>query len=101
MTVGRVGSSRTVAFASDPRVQAGVPLALLDARQSCMRTRWHCPTACRSLACGIQVARLSEGVASLTSVDSVFAAMTRASGVVPQISVVLGPPSAGRPTAPH
>ena len=36
-------------------------------------------------------ARLAEGVASLHAVGTVFAAMTRASGRVPQISVVLGP----------
>src|SRR6202035_4191091 len=36
-------------------------------------------------------ARLREGVESLNAVGAVFAAMTRASGVVPQISVVLGP----------
>lgn len=36
-------------------------------------------------------ARLAEGVESMEGVGRMFAAMTRASGVVPQISVVLGP----------
>jgi acetyl-CoA/propionyl-CoA carboxylase carboxyl transferase subunit len=36
-------------------------------------------------------ARLAEGVASMDAVGRMFAAMTRASGRVPQISVVLGP----------
>ena len=40
-------------------------------------------------------ARLAEGVRSLDAVGQVFAAMTRASGVVPQISVVLGPAAGG------
>src|SRR5262249_39212438 len=39
--------------------------------------------------------RLAEGVASLHAVGTVFAAMTRASGRVPQISVVLGPAAGG------
>src|SRR6266700_471598 len=40
-------------------------------------------------------ARLAEGVASLHAVGTVFAAMTQASGRVPQISVVLGPAAGG------
>ncbi|MCA1824018.1 MAG: acyl-CoA carboxylase subunit beta [Mycobacteriales bacterium] len=40
-------------------------------------------------------ARLQEGVASLDGVGAVFAAMVRASGTVPQISVVLGPCAGG------
>jgi acetyl-CoA/propionyl-CoA carboxylase carboxyl transferase subunit len=40
-------------------------------------------------------ARLAEGVASLHAVGTVFAAMTAASGRVPQISVVFGPAAGG------
>ncbi len=40
-------------------------------------------------------ARLAEGVESLDAVGRVFAAMTRASGYVPQLSVVVGPPAGG------
>jgi acetyl-CoA/propionyl-CoA carboxylase carboxyl transferase subunit len=40
-------------------------------------------------------ARLAEGVASLDGVGRVFAAMTHASGRVPQVSVVLGPAAGG------
>ncbi|MFC4116891.1 acyl-CoA carboxylase subunit beta [Nonomuraea zeae] len=36
-------------------------------------------------------ARLADGVESMDGVGRMFAAMTRASGVVPQISVILGP----------
>ncbi len=40
-------------------------------------------------------ARLAEGVVSLHAVGEVFAIMTRASGVIPQISVVLGAAAGG------
>jgi acetyl-CoA/propionyl-CoA carboxylase carboxyl transferase subunit len=40
-------------------------------------------------------AALGEGVAAMEGVGSVFAAMTRASGRIPQISVVLGPAAGG------
>ena len=40
-------------------------------------------------------ARLTEGVLALDGVGSVFAAMVRASGRVPQVSVVLGPAAGG------
>jgi acetyl-CoA/propionyl-CoA carboxylase carboxyl transferase subunit len=40
-------------------------------------------------------ARLAEGVVALDGVGQVFAAMVRASGHVPQISVVLGPAAGG------
>ena len=40
-------------------------------------------------------ARLAEGVASLDGVGQIFAAMTRASGRIPQLSVVLGPAAGG------
>lgn len=40
-------------------------------------------------------ARLAEGVAALDGVGQVFAAMIRASGRVPQLSVVLGPAAGG------
>lgn len=40
-------------------------------------------------------ARITEGVAALDGIGQVFAAMVRASGRVPQISVVLGPAAGG------
>ena len=40
-------------------------------------------------------ARLTEGVAALDGVGKIFAAMVRASGQVPQISVVFGPAAGG------
>jgi acetyl-CoA/propionyl-CoA carboxylase carboxyl transferase subunit len=93
--VGLVQGSWAVAFASDPRVQGGAMgsggcAAIVSAYTEAV-TRgvpivglWHSGGA-----------RLAEGVASLHAVGTVFAAMTAASGRVPQISVVLGPAAGG------
>jgi acetyl-CoA/propionyl-CoA carboxylase carboxyl transferase subunit len=40
-------------------------------------------------------ARLAEGVVSLHAVGEIFAIMTRASGKIPQISIVVGPAAGG------
>jgi acetyl-CoA/propionyl-CoA carboxylase carboxyl transferase subunit len=93
--VGLVHGSGVVAFASDSRVQGGAMgsggcAAIVSAYAEAV-TRgvpivglWHSGGA-----------RLAEGVASLHAVGTVFAAMTAASGRVPQISVVLGPAAGG------
>jgi acetyl-CoA/propionyl-CoA carboxylase carboxyl transferase subunit len=92
---GLIDGSGAVAFASDPRVQGGAMGAegcgVIVAAYDEAITRgvpviglWHSGGA-----------RLAEGVASLHGVGTVFAAMTAASGVVPQISVVLGPAAGG------
>jgi acetyl-CoA/propionyl-CoA carboxylase carboxyl transferase subunit len=92
---GLVQGAGAVAFASDPRVQGGAMggagcAAIVSAYAQAV-TRgvpivglWHSGGA-----------RLAEGVASLHAVGTVFAAMTAASGRVPQISVVLGPAAGG------
>ena len=92
---GLVHGSGVVAFASDPRVQGGAMgsggcAAIVSAYAEAV-TRgvpvvglWHSGGA-----------RLAEGVASLHAVGTVFAAMTAASGRIPQISVVLGPAAGG------
>jgi acetyl-CoA/propionyl-CoA carboxylase carboxyl transferase subunit len=92
---GLIDGSGAVAFASDPRVQGGAMgtdgCAVIVAAYN------------EAIARGVPViglwhsggARLAEGVASLHGVGTVFAAMTAASGVVPQISVVLGPAAGG------
>ncbi|MBC6459658.1 acyl-CoA carboxylase subunit beta [Actinomadura sp. HBU206391] len=93
--VGRIDGVPVVAFASDPRVQGGAMGtagcdAIVQAYDHAVRERlpiiglWHSGGA-----------RLAEGVESLHAVGLVFAAMTRASGVVPQISVVLGAAAGG------
>ena len=92
---GLIDGSGAVAFASDPRVQGGAMGAdgctVIVAAYNEAISRgvpviglWHSGGA-----------RLAEGVASLHGVGTVFAAMTAASGVVPQISVVLGPAAGG------
>jgi acetyl-CoA/propionyl-CoA carboxylase carboxyl transferase subunit len=88
--VGTVNGNRVVAFCSDATVMGGaMGLAGCDvvvrAYERAMHDRvpilgiWHSGGA-----------RLAEGVLSLHAVGRIFHAMTRASGKIPQISVVLG-----------
>jgi acetyl-CoA/propionyl-CoA carboxylase carboxyl transferase subunit len=95
VAVGTVRGVETVAFATDPTVQGGALGiegcgAISDAtdvanlRGAPVVGIWHSGGA-----------RLREGVGSLDAVGRVFAAQTRASGRVPQISVVLGPAAGG------
>src|SRR6266705_1758560 len=92
---GLVHGVNVVAFASDARVQGGAMgtagcAAIVAAYSEAMSRGvpivglWHSGGA-----------RLAEGVASLPAVGTVFAAMTQASGRIPQISVVLGPAAGG------
>jgi acetyl-CoA/propionyl-CoA carboxylase carboxyl transferase subunit len=92
---GSIDGLPAVAFASDPRLQGGAMgsagcAAIVTAYDHAIDTGapiialWHSGGA-----------RLREGVESLHAVGTVFAAMTRASGKVPQISVVLGPAAGG------
>jgi acetyl-CoA/propionyl-CoA carboxylase carboxyl transferase subunit len=92
---GQIDGMLAVAFASDPRVQGGAMssagcAAIVAAHEEGIAQGapiiglWHSGGA-----------RLREGVESLHAVGTVFAAMTRASGVVPQISVVLGAAAGG------
>jgi acetyl-CoA/propionyl-CoA carboxylase carboxyl transferase subunit len=93
--MGRVEGVPVVAFCSDARVQGGAMGGegcehIVHAYDVAVRERvpiigiWHSGGA-----------RLAEGVESLHAVGRVFAAMTKASGVVPQISVVVGPAAGG------
>src|SRR5260221_3108968 len=92
---GVIDGMPAVAFASDPRVQGG---AIGSAGCAVIVTAYD-----RALEIGAPIlglwhsggARLREGVESLHAVGLVFAAMTRASGKVPQISVVLGAAAGG------
>jgi acetyl-CoA/propionyl-CoA carboxylase carboxyl transferase subunit len=92
---GTIDGMPAVAFASDPRVQGGATgsagcTAIVAAYDYAIEAGapiiglWHSGGA-----------RLREGVESLHAVGTVFAAMTLASGKVPQISVVLGPAAGG------
>ena len=92
---GTVDGARVVAFCSDATVMGG---AMGDAGCQVVVDAYE-----RALDDGVPVvglwhsggARLAEGVLSLHAVGRIFAIMTRASGRVPQISVVLGPAAGG------
>lgn len=93
--VGRAHGTHVVAFATDPTVQGGAMgsdgcRAIVTAYDRALAD--SCPVVGIWHSGG---ARLREGVASLDAVGRVFHAMTRASGQVPQISVVLGPAAGG------
>jgi acetyl-CoA/propionyl-CoA carboxylase carboxyl transferase subunit len=93
--IGTVDGAPTVVFCSDPRVMGGAMGAegcevVVQAYERALKESvpvvgvWHSGGA-----------RLAEGVASLHGVGRIFAAMTRASGRVPQVSLVLGPAAGG------
>ncbi len=92
---GSIDGITTVAFASDPRVQGGA--MGIDGCEAIVTAYNH------AVEIGAPIvglwhsggARILEGVESLHAVGMVFAAMTRASGKVPQISVVLGAAAGG------
>src|SRR3954470_23176818 len=92
---GRVDSSPATAFCTDATVMGGAMGSagcryIVDTIDTAVRERvpviglWHSGGA-----------RLAEGVEALHAVGLVFQAMIRASGRVPQISVVLGPAAGG------
>jgi len=93
--VGRIRGMNAVAFCSDPTVMGGAMgevgcEVVVKAYQRALTDRvpivglWHSGGA-----------RLAEGVLSLHAVGQIFHAMTRASGTIPQVSVVLGPAAGG------
>jgi acetyl-CoA/propionyl-CoA carboxylase carboxyl transferase subunit len=92
---GTVNGVPAVAFVSDATVQGG---AMGIAGGEVVVAAYE-----RALADDVPVvgiwhsggARLAEGVASLNAFGSIFRIMTRASGKIPQISVVLGPAAGG------
>ncbi|HEY6595139.1 MAG TPA: carboxyl transferase domain-containing protein [Asanoa sp.] len=92
---GEIEGTPAIAYATDATIMGGAMGTegcrhIVDAIDAAVRDRvpvlglWHCGGA-----------RLAEGVVSLDAVGQVFAAMVRASGRVPQISVVLGPAAGG------
>ena len=92
---GCIDGMPAVAFASDPRVQGG---AMGSAGCAAIVAAYDHAISCGAPVIGLWHsggARLREGVESLHAVGTVFAAMTRASGIVPQISVVLGAAAGG------
>ncbi|MGR7023038.1 acyl-CoA carboxylase subunit beta [Geodermatophilus sp. URMC 62] len=92
---GTVAGSPVVAYCTDATVMGGAMGVdgcrhVVDTIDTALRERvpvvgvWHSGGA-----------RLAEGVTALHAVGEVFAAMVRASGRVPQVSVVLGPAAGG------
>ncbi|MEO9139057.1 MAG: carboxyl transferase domain-containing protein [Jatrophihabitans sp.] len=92
---GKVNGSPAAAYCTDATVMGGAMGSagcrhIVDTIDIAVRERtpviglWHCGGA-----------RLAEGVESLHAVGEVFQAMIRASGRIPQISVVLGPAAGG------
>lgn len=92
---GEIDGTPAIAFATDATRMGGAMGVegcrhIVDAIDTAVRERvpviglWHSGGA-----------RLAEGVTALDGVGQVFAAMVRASGRVPQISVVLGPAAGG------
>ncbi|GAA4424119.1 acyl-CoA carboxylase subunit beta [Actinokineospora soli] len=92
---GRVHGTKVIAYCTDATKMGGAMgtagcAHIVAAIDTALRERlpvigvWHCGGA-----------RLAEGVESLDAVGNVFAAMIRASGRVPQISVVVGPAAGG------
>ena len=92
---GTVGGQPIVVFASDATIMGG---AMGVAGCKVVVAAYE-----RALADGLPIvglwhsggARLPEGVVSLHAVGEVFAIMTRASGTIPQISVVIGAAAGG------
>jgi acetyl-CoA/propionyl-CoA carboxylase carboxyl transferase subunit len=92
---GQIDGTPAIAYATDATKMGGAMgfdgcRHIVDAIDTAVRERvpvlglWHSGGA-----------RLPEGVVALDGVGQVFAAMVRASGRVPQISVVLGPAAGG------
>jgi acetyl-CoA/propionyl-CoA carboxylase carboxyl transferase subunit len=92
---GTVHGRTVVAFAADPATAGGamgvVGCALVAAAYE-SALRQDCPVVGLWHSGG---AKLNEGVAGLDAVGRVFALMTRASGRIPQLSLVLGPAAGG------
>jgi acetyl-CoA/propionyl-CoA carboxylase carboxyl transferase subunit len=92
---GRIEGVKVVAYCTDATTMGGAMGSdgcqhIVETIDTAVRERcpviglWHCGGA-----------RLAEGVESLDAVGQVFAAIIRASGRVPQISVILGPAAGG------
>jgi len=92
---GRIDGAKVIVYCTDATKMGGAMGSegcrhIVDAIDTAVRER--CPVIGLWHSGG---ARLAEGVEALDSVGQVFAAMVRASGRVPQISVVLGPAAGG------
>jgi acetyl-CoA/propionyl-CoA carboxylase carboxyl transferase subunit len=92
---GTVDGVPAVVFASDPAVKGG---ALGESGCEVIVAAYAHAVAAACPIVGLWHsggAQLAQGAQSLNGVGRVFAAMTRASGKIPQLSVVLGPAAGG------
>jgi len=94
-TRGRIHGAKVIAYCTDATKMGGAMGSegcrhIVEAIDTAIRER--CPVIGLWHSGG---ARLAEGVEALDAVGQVFAAMVRASGRVPQISVVLGAAAGG------
>jgi acetyl-CoA/propionyl-CoA carboxylase carboxyl transferase subunit len=92
---GKVNGAKVALFSTDATIQGGAMGqagcdVILAAYEYALQEK--CPVIGLWHSGG---ARLTEGVASLDAFGKVFAAMTHASGKIPQISLVLGPAAGG------
>jgi acetyl-CoA/propionyl-CoA carboxylase carboxyl transferase subunit len=88
---GRIAGNEVVAYCTDARTMGGAigaPEATRIIEAIELALQLDCPVIGLWHSGG---AKLADGVESMDGVGRMFAAMTRASGRVPQISVVLGP----------
>ncbi len=93
--VGNVDGSPVVAFCSDATVMGG---AMGEVGCKVVVRAYERALADHTPVVGLWHsggARLAEGVLSLHAVGQIFHVMTKASGTIPQISVVLGPAAGG------
>src|SRR5699024_9382126 len=92
---GRIGGAEVITYCSDATKMGGALGSegcghIVDAIDQAVRER--CPVIGVWHSGG---ARIPEGVESLDGMGQMFAAMIRASGRVPQVSVVVGPAAGG------
>ena len=91
VAVGRVNGARVIAYCTDATKMGGALGAagsgrIVEAIELAVRGR--CPVIGVWHSGG---AKLADGVESMDAVGQMFGAMTRASGRIPQISIVVGP----------
>lgn len=91
VAVGRVNGARVIAYCTNATKMGGAlgitgSVRIIEAIERAVRR--SCPVVGIWHSGG---AKLADGVESMDAVGQMFAAMTRASGRVPQISVVVGP----------
>jgi len=92
---GRINGAGVIVYCTDGTQKGGaigIDECPLIAEAIDLAIRERCPVIAVWHSGG---AKLAEGVAAMDGIGQMFAAMVRASGVIPQISVVVGPAAGG------